>query len=178
MGCPLISSGHRRLIAGWRCHEFGTDGIGDRDVHEALDQRAISGIERPARDIKRRLAPGGVYVLQASTAGFHNMALHAKMARSLRSHYRFVRSFYAHVPAFDNDWAFLACSDALDVAALPPERIDAYVAGLRNFEGVAGRYDFVKYPQRGISEDSEYIGRWDGTKNAWIGVSKAGGTPL
>jgi spermidine synthase len=83
------------------------------------------------RDIKRRLAPDGVYVLQASTAGFHNMELHAKMARSLRPHYRFVRSFFTHVPAFDNDWAFLACSDAVDVAALPLERIDAYVAGLR-----------------------------------------------
>ena len=82
-------------------------------------------------DIKRRLAPGGVYVLQASTAGFHNMALHAKMARTLRRYYRNVRSFYAHVPAFDNDWAFLACSDAVDVAALAPQRIDAYVAGLR-----------------------------------------------
>jgi len=82
-------------------------------------------------DIKQRLAPGGVYVLQASTAGFHNVGLHAKMARTLRGHYRHVRSFYTHVPAFDNDWAFLACSDALDVAALPAERIDAYVAGLR-----------------------------------------------
>jgi spermidine synthase len=81
-------------------------------------------------DIKRRLAPGGVYVLQASTAGFHNMALHAKMARTLRRYYRHVRSFYTHVPAFDNDWAFLACSDALDVAALDPALIDAYVAGL------------------------------------------------
>ncbi len=82
------------------------------------------------RDIKARLAPEGVYVLQASTAGFHNMALHAKMARTLRRHYRFVRSFFAHVPAFDNDWAFLACSDAVDVAALRPERIEAYVTGL------------------------------------------------
>jgi spermidine synthase len=83
------------------------------------------------RDVKARLAPGGVYVLQASTAGFHNMALHAKMARSLRAHFRHVRSFYTHVPAFDNDWAFLACSDEHDVAATPPERIDAYVRSLR-----------------------------------------------
>jgi len=42
-----------------------------------------------------------------------------------------VCSFYTHVPAFDNDWAFLACSDRIDIAALSPERIDAYVAGLR-----------------------------------------------
>jgi spermidine synthase len=82
-------------------------------------------------DIKRRLAPGGVYVLQASTAGFHNMALHAKMARTLRDYYTHVRSFYAHVPAFDNDWAFLACSDAVDVAVLPASRIASYVSGLR-----------------------------------------------
>jgi len=83
------------------------------------------------RDIKARLAPGGVYVLQASTAGFHNMALHAKMARSLRAHFKYVRSFYTHVPAFDNDWAFIACSDAADVAATEPAQIDAYVRGLR-----------------------------------------------
>lgn len=82
-------------------------------------------------DIKRRLAPGGVYVLQASTAGFHNMALHAKMSRTLRRYYRHVRSFFAHVPAFDNEWGFLACSDAVDVSASTPERIENYVAQLR-----------------------------------------------
>ena len=83
------------------------------------------------RDIKARLAPGGVYVLQASTAGFQNMALHAKMARSLRAHFTYVRSFYTHVPAFDNDWAFIACSDDVDVAAVAAARIDAYAAALR-----------------------------------------------
>lgn len=82
-------------------------------------------------DIKSRLAQGGVYVLQASTAGFHNMALHAKMARSLRSHFKHVRSFYTHVPAFDNDWAFIACSDEADVAMTDAERIDEYTSGLR-----------------------------------------------
>ncbi|GAC1414658.1 MAG: polyamine aminopropyltransferase [Candidatus Velthaea sp.] len=82
-------------------------------------------------DIKARLAPRGVYVLQASTAGFHNMALHAKMARSLRSHFTYVSSFYTHVPAFDNDWAFIACSDATDVARTAEAQIDAYVAALR-----------------------------------------------
>jgi spermidine synthase len=83
------------------------------------------------RDIKARLAPGGVYVLQASTAGFHNMALHAKMARSLRRFFQHVSSFYTHVPAFDNDWAYLACSDAVNVATIPSDRIDAYVGRLR-----------------------------------------------
>ena len=59
------------------------------------------------------------------------MALHAKMARSLRAHFTHVASYYTHVPAFDNDWAFIACSDAVDVAALAQERINRYVASLR-----------------------------------------------
>jgi spermidine synthase len=103
------------------------------DLTEPLDDSPSHPLFCDAvfRDIKARLAPGGVYVLQASTAGFHNMATHAKMARTLRAYYKHVRSFYAHVPAFDNDWAFIACSDAVDVAAVPAERIDAYVAGLR-----------------------------------------------
>jgi spermidine synthase len=83
------------------------------------------------RDIKARLAPGGVYVLQASTAGFHNMALHAKMARSLRRFFGHVSSFYTHVPAFDNDWAFIACSDEVDVTRTEPAKIERYVDGLR-----------------------------------------------
>lgn len=113
----------------------------DRDTYAAI----ISDLTEPLADspsnplfcdavfgdVKHRLVPGGVYVLQASTVGFHNMALHAKMARTLRRYYRYVRSFYTHVPAFDNDWAFLACSDALDVAATPETRIAEYVAGLR-----------------------------------------------
>ena len=82
------------------------------------------------RTIKARLAAGGVYVLQASTAGFHNLTLHAKMARTLRQYFAHVSSFYTHVPAFDNDWAFIACSDIVDVGELSPKAIDNYLAGL------------------------------------------------
>ncbi len=83
------------------------------------------------RNIKTRLREDGVYVLQASTAGFHNMSLHAKMARTLRGYYRHVASFYTHVPAFDNDWAFIACSDRLDLARIEGAAVDAYCAQLR-----------------------------------------------
>ncbi len=98
------------------------------------------------RDIKARLADGGVYVLQASTAGFHNMSLHAKMARTLRAYYEHVASFYTHVPAFDNDWAFIACSDRVDLATLDPAVVDAYCAQLRGenffYDGVTHRRIF------------------------------------
>ncbi|MBD5603497.1 MAG: spermidine synthase [Candidatus Eremiobacteraeota bacterium] len=113
--------------------DAGTYGTIVSDLTEPLEDSPSNPLFCDAvfRDIKRRLAPGGVYVLQASTAGFHNMSTHAKMARTLRGYYEHVTSFYTHVPAFDNDWAFIACSDAVDVASLPRERIDAYVAGLR-----------------------------------------------
>jgi len=82
------------------------------------------------QNIKTRLAKGGIYILQASTAGFHNMSLHAKMARTLRTYYKNVVSFYTHVPAFDNDWAFIACSDDIDLATLSESDIDTYVQQL------------------------------------------------
>lgn len=102
------------------------------DLTEPLEDSPSHALFNGAvfRDIKARLRPGGVYVLQASTAGFHNLALHAKMARTLRGYFDRVRSFYTHVPAFDNDWAFIACSDTVDVAALAPAAIDAYVERL------------------------------------------------
>ncbi len=80
--------------------------------------------------IKSRLVEGGIYVLQASTASVHNAALHCKMARTLRRHYTHVVTFTTHVPAFDTEWAFLACSDRVDLAGLSAERIDAYCARL------------------------------------------------
>ena len=83
------------------------------------------------RNIKARLVEGGIYVLQASTAGFHNMSLHAKMARTLRAYYTHVASFYTHVPAFDNDWAFIACSDRIDAAKLDEGAIEQYISALR-----------------------------------------------
>lgn len=88
--------------------------------------------------IKSRLADGGIYALQASTGAIHNASLHCKMARTLRRHYEHVVSFVTHVPAFDTEWAFLACSDRADVALLDLDRIDAYCARLR---GESSFYD-------------------------------------
>ncbi len=81
--------------------------------------------------IKSRLIDGGVYVLQASTAAVQNAGLHCKMARTLRRHYAHVVSFATHVPAFDTQWAFLACSDRVDLSELDAREIDTYCARLR-----------------------------------------------
>jgi spermidine synthase len=92
--------------------------------------------------VKSRLQAGGIYVLQASTASVHNAALHCKMARTLRRHFAFVTSYFTYVPAFDADWAFLACSDVVDVAGIPQDRIDRYCASLR---GESFFYDSVTH---------------------------------
>lgn len=113
----------------------------DRDGYGAI----ISDLTEPLEDspsnplfndeifalIKSRLADGGIYALQASTAAVHNAGLHCKMARTLRRHYRHVVSFSTHVPAFDTEWAFLACSDRVDLAQLDAAEIDRYCARLR-----------------------------------------------
>jgi len=142
-----------RVIVGdaleFLARDGGTYGAIISDLTEPLEDSPSNPLFCDAvfRDIKARLAEGGVYVLQASTAGFHNMALHAKMARTLRDYYRYVTSFYTHVPAFDNDWAFIACSDGVDLAALDEAQVDAYCAGLRGenyfYDGITHRRIFA-----------------------------------
>lgn len=142
-----------RVIVGdaleFLARDKGTYGAIISDLTEPLEDSPSNPLFCDAvfRDIKARLADGGVYVLQASTAGFHNMALHAKMARTLRDYYRHVASFYTHVPAFDNDWAFIACSDGVDLAELDEAAVDRYCAGLRGenyfYDGVTHRRIFA-----------------------------------
>jgi spermidine synthase len=94
------------------------------------------------RLIKSRLADGGIYALQASTGAVQNAALHCKMARTLERHYAHVVSFTTYIPAFDTEWAFLACSDRVDLSTLPGERVDAYCARLA---GVNFFYDSLTH---------------------------------
>ena len=113
------------------------------------------------RDIKNRLAPGGVYALQASTAGFHNLSLHAKMARTLRKYYKFVASYYTHVPAFDSDWAFIACSDSVDLSRLDQGEIEPYCSELQGenffYDAETHRriFSLPVYLRRALAQDGE-----------------------
>lgn len=53
-----------------------------------------------------------------------------------------------------------------------------YLVNLRGWVGVNGPYDYRAVPQRGISEGSMVIVRWDAARNAAVAVSKLGGAPL
>ena len=133
------------------------------DLTEPLEDSPSNPLfcEAVFKDIKARLAEGGVYVLQASTAGFHNMSLHAKMARTLRKYYAHVVSFYTHVPAFDNDWAFIACSDRVDLSQLDTAAVDAYCSRLSGenffYDGVTHRriFSLPLYLRRELAKEGD-----------------------
>ncbi|MBV9719660.1 MAG: methyltransferase domain-containing protein [Candidatus Eremiobacteraeota bacterium] len=111
----------------------GRFGVIVSDLTEPLADSPSSPLFNDAvfKLIKSRLSDGGVYVLQASTGAVVNAALHCKMARTLRRHYEHVVSFVTYVPAFDTEWAFLACSDRVDLAALDTQSIERYCSELR-----------------------------------------------
>jgi spermidine synthase len=126
-----------RVVAGDALEFMRSDteryGVVISDLTEPLEDSPSHPLfnDRVFELIKARLEPGGIYVLQASTGAAINAALHCKMARTLRRHYAHVVSFITHVPAFDTEWAFLACSDRVDLAHLDAATIDAYCSRLR-----------------------------------------------
>ena len=53
-----------------------------------------------------------------------------------------------------------------------------FIAGLTDFAGIEGIYDFRTYPDRGIGEASSTVVRYDAAGKAWMWMSKPGGQPL
>lgn len=53
-----------------------------------------------------------------------------------------------------------------------------YLAGLRSWSGISGRYDFRAVPQRGIGPNTVYVSRWDASKETAVAVSRGGGAKL
>jgi branched-chain amino acid transport system substrate-binding protein len=58
------------------------------------------------------------------------------------------------------------------------QKIRDDIAGLKNYAGVNGVYDFEKVPQRGLSVDNAVVTRWNAETKNWQVVSKATGVPL
>lgn len=56
-------------------------------------------------------------------------------------------------------------------------QIREFIASYRG-PGVAGQYDFVAHPQRGLDFSSTAVIRWDKSRQTWLPVSKFGGDPL
>jgi branched-chain amino acid transport system substrate-binding protein len=59
-----------------------------------------------------------------------------------------------------------------------PDTVRAALAGLHDFPGTNGTYDFTKFPNRGIATDGVLIARYDATINDFTPASKPGGAVL
>jgi branched-chain amino acid transport system substrate-binding protein len=58
------------------------------------------------------------------------------------------------------------------------EQVRAYLAGVKDWPGINGIYDFTRIPQRGLDENDAVVTRWQPDKKAWTIVSKPGGAKL
>jgi branched-chain amino acid transport system substrate-binding protein len=58
------------------------------------------------------------------------------------------------------------------------EQVRESIAGLTDFAGVNGLYDFTKVPQRGLDAGSTVVTRWSPAEGRWVVASKPGGLPL
>jgi branched-chain amino acid transport system substrate-binding protein len=59
-----------------------------------------------------------------------------------------------------------------------PGQIRDYLAGVKDWVGIRGAYDFRAVPQRGLSQSAVVLVRWDGVAGEWVVASKPGGLPL
>lgn len=59
-----------------------------------------------------------------------------------------------------------------------PEQIRDYIAGLHDYYGPSGRFDFRVGNQRGLDESSAIMVRWDVARRSWQPISAPKGIPL
>jgi branched-chain amino acid transport system substrate-binding protein len=57
-------------------------------------------------------------------------------------------------------------------------QLRAFLAQLKGFPGVMGRYDFPAVPQRGLTAQSVFVVRWNARRDWWEAVSGAAGEAL
>ena len=111
------------------------------DLTEPLEDSPSYGLHTTGfyRATRARVAPGGAYAIQTSMAGPQNFEIHARMIATLRTAWPAVAPYTAYVPAFDTEWGFALCADALDArSAAAAARADEYAracGGLRHYDG-------------------------------------------
>jgi spermidine synthase len=74
------------------------------------------------RDLRKKLAPGGIFCVQAGPGTPLQFELHPAIYNTLRKVFRFVGSYTAFIPSYDMPWTFLYCTDS---PAAAPDRLRA-----------------------------------------------------
>ena len=59
-----------------------------------------------------------------------------------------------------------------------PDQLRVAFAGLRNWPGIFGRYDFAASPNRGLGVNWIIISKWNPATSTWTAVSSGGGRPI
>ena len=80
-------------------------------------------------DVKRLLAPGGVFVTQATSLSYL-VPTHAIIRNTVASVFRYVASYTVFIKSFDDEWSFVIASDARDPSGLTPEEVDSKIKSL------------------------------------------------
>jgi branched-chain amino acid transport system substrate-binding protein len=90
---------------------------------------------------------------------------------------RGVKADNMEATSWDAALIVVAALRALGPAATADE-LRRYIAGLQDFAGVNGIYDFTANPERGLGPDSSTVVRYDADAKAWQWLARPGGTPL
>lgn len=87
-----------------------------------------------------------------------------------------VQAQLGHIFAWDSAYAIIRALKKFGLNATAAQ-MHTFLAGQKSLPGVAGIYDFVDHPQRGLNISSVYVARWDRGRNTWVSVSEPGGAP-
>ena len=80
-------------------------------------------------DVRRVLAPGGVFVLQAGSLTPYEIHLHGRLFHTLAAVFDHVHSYEAHVPSFLTPWGFLMARMGEPFDGRPdPDAVDRLLA--------------------------------------------------
>lgn len=97
---------------------------------------------------RSRLSPEGVLAVQAESGDVDVLDGHLAIRQTIAEVFRHAAGYRVHVPSFGESWAFVVASDAVDVAGLAPDAIDAALQHrgcwpLRFYDGLTHRALFT-----------------------------------
>lgn len=111
---------------------------------------------------RRVLAPDGVFVVQAGPVSPVEMALHCRLASTVRSVFAHTASLTSYVPTYAAPWSYIVASGNPINTRPDPDQTDRQLAekttgGLRMLDGIAllGLYQLPKHLRAAIVEQTQ-----------------------
>lgn len=112
------------------------------DITDSLDEGPALALytEDFYRLVRQRLTDSGLLVVQAMELSGLDYADHLAVHRTLRRIFPHVHSYTTFVPSFWSTWGFVIASDAVDVAQISSQKVDAVLRS-RALESALRYYD-------------------------------------